>query len=114
MTGLSAAQLGQRADARQQAVIFRKRRMVRRLYEELRRVQKMLSDMGVEVDLEGNVMPDGSTMPANGPGGDRVAAAIDGVEGSTLAACSEAGAALRRCAEAKRTAAIASRRAGSS
>lgn len=112
MTGLSEAQLEQRAGARNSALVFRKRRMVRRLYDDLRRVQQSLSDMGVVVDLEGNIVPHGSMESVNGSGGGRVVAAIDDVDGSMLAACSEAGAALRRCAEAKRTAAIANRRTG--
>ena len=81
MTGLaelSAAQRAQRADARNKAVVSRKRRMMRRLYNELRSVQQVLSDMGVEVDLEGNIVPDGRTVSAGTPSARGGAAASAG------------------------------------
>ncbi len=93
MSLLSAAQLEQRADARKMAIVFRKRRQLQRLYTEIQRVRRALLDMGFESDIAGR-LPERTT--ANG-------------QTDVRTACSEAGAALRRCAEAKNRAAIAHR-----
>ena len=98
---LSAAQIDQRADARKMAVIVRKRRQLERLYNEIREVREKIIEMGVRVDATGR--------PMTGVQTEHATTAITDAEGDVQAACSEAGAALRRCAQAKKRASAAYR-----
>ena len=95
ISDLSPAQLEQRAGARKSASILRKRRQMRRLYDEYLRVQQTLIEMGVEVDAAGRSKTE--LVQAQ-----RTTASDSAAEVAEL--CSQAGAALRRCAEAKQRA----------